>query len=101
MDQLIDLMKEQPEGCVGIVAVIGFTISFVCYCVMNGLVSIFRGRPEEWESPTPIKPPEIEDVQDCPHEENMTGKCLKRPQCVTTSECNAYIATIGRLAREE
>lgn len=36
-------------------------------------------------------PSECEEAQDCDHDDNITGGCLKIGGCKTTQECNATI----------
>lgn len=67
-------------GIVGIVA--GVTL------IVN-LRVLLRGYPP----PRPASPA-VDPVQECHHEDNLTGLCLRQGNCRTSDECHRMIADI-------
>lgn len=77
MDQLPQTVKDNAVGLI-VVAMIAATI--IVAIVMHYLFLIIRGYPDPGKQ-----------ARECEHEENMTGLCLKNPNCKTQSECQTAV----------
>jgi hypothetical protein len=67
-----------------VIAIIATTAVAMFAIVTWGFVSVIRGYPPNDQN------------QECNHENNLTGSCLRKPNCRTDDECHDLVTTIHR-----
>ncbi len=98
MDWIIEIVQKwdtQTQATVFVASLSSLLLAVVLICALTlrAVRLVLRGYPPVTQKPP--APPYTPSPQDCQHDENLTGKCLKAGGCGTSYECVATVEKHG------